>query len=42
MKVHMKKTKNLNKDDYETIEDGRQNYPEYSDKILRTRNYGLL
>lgn len=41
-KMYMKKTKNLTKDDYETTEDGRQNYPEYSEKILKTKNYALL
>ena len=38
----MKKTKNITKEDYVTAEDGRQNYPEYTEKILQTKNYSLL
>jgi hypothetical protein len=40
--MYMKKTNNLTRDDYESAEDGRHNYPGYSENILRTKNYALL
>ena len=38
----IKKTDNIDKTDMESALDGRNNYPHYSEKILRTKNYALI